>query len=148
MLTNLGICFACFGGMDKALELMQAAVAFDPRNARYRWNLGELLRRMGRLADAEAEIRVALALSGDAPEILCVLALILVPQGRFEEAMAAYSAAAERGLPAEGHLRVGLALADQGRLNEAESCFRAALAIDPSYAPAQEALARLQSPRR
>jgi tetratricopeptide (TPR) repeat protein len=143
VLTNLGICFACFGGMDKAQELMQAAATIDPRNARYRWNLGELLRRIGRLDEAEASIRAALQLGGDSAAILSVLALILVQQGRKEEGLDAYRAAAANGIPAEAHLRIGSVLAQQRHSVEARACFEAALAIDPRCAPARKALAAL-----
>ena len=105
VLTNLGICFACFGGMDKALVLMQAAVTIEPTNADYLRNLAELLRRMNRLPAAEQCIRRAVQIRGDDSSNLFVLAMILLPQGRIPEGIDAYRAAARLGLRPGGHLR-------------------------------------------
>jgi tetratricopeptide (TPR) repeat protein len=143
VLANLGICFACFGGMDKGLELMQAAVTIEPTNAVYLRNLAELLRRMNRFAAAEPCIRRAIQIRGDDASNSFLLAMILLPQGRISECMDAYRAAARIGLQPDGHLAMGSALAQLGHPAEARICFETALAIDPGYGAAREALAKL-----
>ena len=143
VLTNLGICFACFGGMDKGLELMQAAVTIEPTNAGHHHNLAELLRRMSRFGAAEQCIRRAVQLRGDDASNLFVLAMILFPQGRIDEGLDAFRAAARIGLRPDAHVAVGSALAQLGRLAEARSCFEAALAIDPANGAAREAIVKL-----
>jgi len=45
-------------------------------------------------------------------------------------------AAALRPQSAHAHTRLGVALARQGRYEEALACFREALQLDPGYAPA------------
>jgi Flp pilus assembly protein TadD len=143
VLMNLGICFACFGGIDKGLELMHSAVAIEPTNAGFLRNLGELLRRMGRLDAAEPYLRRAVQCDGNDPSTLFVLAMILLPQGRIAEGLEAYHAAARIGVPTDAHFGVGMALAQQGQFAAARDCFETVLAADPQHGLAREALARL-----
>lgn len=137
-LAQMGICFANFGGKMDALELMAAAVAAAPREADYRWNLAELQRELGRFGDAEATIRTVLALTPNDAGAMCFLGLVLILQGNLAEGLAAYRSAAS--YPFAGvHVQIGDALAKHGA-PEARACYEAALALDPSFAPAQQGL--------
>ncbi len=150
-LTHLGVCFAMFNSAVKGIELMSAAAALEPRVPYYHSNLAELMRRMGRFQEAEHSIRAAVALDPNNPGYVGLLAVILAQQGRTDEAMLAHRAASSQGRPApQTHLRMGTLLADHGALADARVCFEAALALDPDFVPAQQALSQLnaQAPSR
>ncbi|HEV8607374.1 MAG TPA: hypothetical protein VGQ99_18700, partial [Tepidisphaeraceae bacterium] len=61
--SNLGICLACKGLQMNGLKLMARAVALQPTSPVYHGNMGELLRMMGKLPDAENAFRAALQLA-------------------------------------------------------------------------------------
>ena len=139
-----GICFACMGNMMAALKMMTEAVSLQPGTARFHTNLGELYRRIGRLADAETSLRASLQLRPRDPEALGLFGLILVQQGKVGEGIEAYHGAAAVAPPMPApHVQMGLALAQKGQVDEARQCFQAALAIAPDYAPALRAMQEL-----
>ncbi len=120
-LTNSGICFACMGNMIAGYNMMARAVALQPKVVRFHTNLAELLRRMGRFAEAEASIRSALGLNPNDPNLLASLGLIFVQQGRAAEGYPLYQRASALGcsMPAT-HLKMGLVLAQNGHFDLAQ----------------------------
>jgi len=58
-----------------------------PRDARAHYNLGLLLQQLGRLDEAERELRAALAEEPDSLEVLQALADYLLRRGRPAEAL-------------------------------------------------------------
>jgi tetratricopeptide (TPR) repeat protein len=143
-MSHLGICFACLGSPVVGLNLMTQAVALQPHVPLFHGNRGELLRLMGRYAEAEASIRAALRLTPDDPLTLSVLGLVLAQQGRADEGLEACRAAlAIDGRAPLVHLRMGTILAGQSRDAEARAAYEAALAIDPGFFEAKQALRAL-----
>jgi tetratricopeptide (TPR) repeat protein/SAM-dependent methyltransferase len=91
----------------------------------------------GRLEEAVASYRHALATSPDAVEAHSNLAIALYGLGRLEEAVASYRRAVDiKPDHAEAHNNLGSTLRALGRLAEAEASCRSALAITPDFAEA------------
>ena len=106
------------------------------------------LERSGRLDDAEACYTRLLERWPDQPDSWYNLALLQRRAGRFEAALASYGQALARGIsrPEEVHLNRGVIFSDFLRRNrEAEDELRAALALNPRYAPALFNLANLMT---
>jgi hypothetical protein len=80
------------GRWDRAANLWRAAAAADPGAAEPHHHLGVEFERRGRLAEAEAEFRQALALDAGARSTMRTLALLLLSQGRFAEGFELFEA--------------------------------------------------------
>src|SRR5206468_1637800 len=61
--SGLGVVAAALGLYDLSLQMLRQALAVAPNVPGYRANLAETLRRMGRLSEAEAELRAAISMS-------------------------------------------------------------------------------------
>lgn len=93
--------------------------------------------RAGRLADAEALYRRAIASETDAPEALRLLGIVRTQQGRHDEALALVSEAVKRDPgAAKGHATLGTVLHALFRHEEAIVSFDNALAIQPQLSEA------------
>ncbi len=101
-------------------------------------NLGNILSNLGRVGEAEACFRRALALQPDSAETLNSLGATLSGLGRFSEAEACF----RRTLvlqpdSAYAHNNLGNVLRSLQRLGEAEACFRRALVLQPDFVDAR-----------
>ena len=96
----------------------------------------------GRLNEAEALYRQALAQDPESIDALHFLGVIALQRGAPSQAIELISKALSRNAAnAPAHSNLGLALAAQGRQGEAVSAFLTALALNPDYA---DALANLR----
>ncbi|CAO3422822.1 O-linked N-acetylglucosamine transferase, SPINDLY family protein [Azospirillum endophyticum] len=122
--------------------------AGTPEEAVARSNFAEVLRRQGRLAEAEAHHRKALAWLPDFGGNHYNWGVTLQALGRLSEAAAAYGEAA-RLMPnfAPAPCNQGVLLRELGRLDEAEVALCRALALDRALVPALLALAALHRDR-
>ena len=86
--------------MADALPAQRKAIAIDPGNASFQFNLGRLLHRAGDAAGAEAALREALALDPESVDASIALAYLLADEVRLDEmqAEATRAAAAMREL--------------------------------------------------
>ena len=106
------------------------------------------LERSGRVAEAEAAYERLLQRWPNHPVSWYNLAVLQRRAGRFEQALASYEQALARGIsrPEEVHLNRGVIFSDCLRRDrEAENELRAALALNPQYAPALFNLANLMT---
>jgi TolB-like protein/Tfp pilus assembly protein PilF len=71
----------------EAVEAMASGLQGDPLNLLYRHHLAVGLRHVGRLEDAEAELRKVLEIDENFPLALGTLGVVCAQQGRFEEAL-------------------------------------------------------------
>jgi tetratricopeptide (TPR) repeat protein len=76
------------GRVAEAVEAMTWGLELDPLNLLYRHHLALGLRHVGKLKDAETELRTVLEIDGNFPLALTTLGAICAQQGRFEEALA------------------------------------------------------------
>jgi tetratricopeptide (TPR) repeat protein len=147
-LSHLGIVAACTGQPMVGLKMMSQAVSLQPREPLYHSNLGEMLRMMGRFQEAEGAFRGALQLSPRDTVLMSTLGLTIAQQGRTEEGLQICRAALAVAPSAGVHYRVGLILAQQKQFKEARAAYDAALAADPSYIHARDAIRQLPAEAR
>jgi len=107
------------GRLDEAVDLQRRAVAADPLSQVARYNLASFLYLAGRYAEAQDELRRLAEVTPDRPGgHMAMAAMLLVLQGRFDEAIAAAGA-----LP-EGPARLqvlALAYHGGGRITESDA---------------------------
>jgi tetratricopeptide (TPR) repeat protein len=97
--------------------------------------------RAGRIADAVAGYKRALALEPDYADAHNNLGIALAAQGRMDDAVAHFKRAiALKPDYADAHQNLGLALAAQGRVDDAVVHFERAVALKPDYADAHHNL--------
>ncbi len=133
----LGVLAHQTGHDAEAVRLIAEAIARAAEKggpkAEHHANLGLALHGLGRVAEAEAAYRRALALKEDYPEAQNSLGSALQDLGRLDEAIAHYRRALDlRAAYPEALVNLGTALHAQDRLEEAEASLRAALALDPA----------------
>lgn len=115
-------------------------------SARNSVQLGNRLRKQGRLTEAEASIKEALKLKPEFEHAHNALGVVLWGQGRLQEAEASYRKALEIAPDyISVHNNLGTVLNDMGKLEEAAHSFRHSLRLDPSYARAHYNLGNLLS---
>lgn len=118
------------GDHTAAEAALRAALALDPDAAALHANLAFVLAAGGDVDAAETHYRRAIALAPDEPQTYLNLGAMLTAQHRPDDALAVYDAA-----PASPALlsNRGMALVGLAREDEAEACYRRALALDPGY---------------
>lgn len=133
----LGVLNAQTGHPGEGAALLARAVALQPGAADAHANLANILKSLGRLADALHHADVALELKPGQAVIQQIRAGILIDLARFAEAVAAADAAlAIDPKLAEVHYHRGVALQALGRPVEAEAAYARATVLAPSLAPA------------
>jgi tetratricopeptide (TPR) repeat protein len=139
--NRMGIIAASTEKMVLAMELMSRAVALAPGSAKYQSDMGELLRRLGRLQEAEAALRASLQINAVDPQVLSNLGLTLSQQGRVAEGIAACrSALTIESRSAIAHFRMGLILSEQRQYAGARAYFETTLALAPNFQEARQRL--------
>lgn len=129
------------GQTPAAVEQMQAALTLEPNNHQAWQGLGSAYVQQGKLTEAAAAYEKALSIEESALAHE-QLALIDVQLGDTEQAITHYQrAAALDPSQVRFQVRLGGLYASQGRLADAETAFRAALATNPDNADAHAGLA-------
>ncbi len=169
--NNLGIALQAQGWRDEAVACYRRALELRPDLPALHNNLGTALQEQARLDDAVACYRRALDLNPNFSEAHNSLGAALHLQGRPDEAAAHYrkavmlrpdyteaynnlgnalqeqglldadAVAAQRAATLEAEQALDAAWLDQGQLDEAASCYRKALELNPDYAEAHTNLA-------
>jgi protein O-GlcNAc transferase len=136
------------GRYREALEMMERALALDPRRADLHSNTGEVCRQLGGKTDgeeaaaclrrAEDEFKRAIALDPRLADAYTNLALLLIAQERYGEALAA-AGAVLAFLPdsANAHHYLGDALLKLKRFPEAQAAYDQTLALQPGCTDAR-----------
>jgi len=126
------------GDVTRAEAFLRQAIQIAPDFAEAHANLGLLLDRQGRTADAETCYRQSIKLNQSIPESHLNLGALLANNKQFNEAEVAY----KQAISLKPHSPVvwsnmGVLLACLKREEEAEQCYRTALFLDESYATAR-----------
>lgn len=137
----LGVIAYQVGKNDIAVELLGRAITHNARESRYHFNLGNALRPLGRLAEAEASYRTALKLKPNDVDAHNNLGIVLKELGRWEDAIACYRAALRlQPADAEAHTNLGALLVEHGNLSEAMTHCREAIRLNPALVEAHNNL--------
>ena len=128
-----------------ALSAFRKVTELTPRDAEAHFNLGVVLKSLGRPGDAAASYRHAVALKPDYAEAHSNLGNTLRDLGQLDEALACYRHALKiRPDSADAHNNLGTALKDLGQLDEAAASYRRAVALKPDYVLAYYNLGNIQ----
>jgi Tfp pilus assembly protein PilF len=132
------------GRHDEAEKLLRSSIRHAPGRANFHANLGNLLANMGRYEDAASVYRDALGIDGSFRPARLGLARALNSAGDHvgAEHEAGRLVEADRR-DAEAFVALGVALAGQGRNDEAEAAYRTALDVTPGYGAALHNLGAL-----
>ncbi|MGH2517830.1 MAG: tetratricopeptide repeat protein, partial [Ktedonobacterales bacterium] len=126
---------------DAAHLAFTRARQLDPRNAEISYQLGETCLELGRLAEAEGELRDALALRPRHAPTLVALGRLHAIRKEWDEALAVLRQAAECDPPdATAYMELGRALLGRQRPAEAVHALERAVALMPASADVQIAL--------
>lgn len=141
---ELGALRARSGAPDEALAYLEKAVSLSPRAPVMRFALAQHLAQHGEPARAAEQYETAVALEPRYFEAWVNLAALDRDRGYFERSRARYERAislvSDDPVP---YYSYGLLLEKMGLRREARRLHNLALRHDPSYGPAQAALARL-----
>ena len=133
----LGAIYLETGKTSDSLIPNQKSVQFAPIDAEAHFSLGNTLKKLSRLDEAEASYSQAIALKTDYAEAHNNLGNTLQELGRLDEAEASYMRAlALKPNYAKARNNLGNTLQELGRLDEAEASYMQALALKPDYAEA------------
>jgi tetratricopeptide (TPR) repeat protein len=127
-----------------ALPYFEEACRLAPSRAFFLTSLGIAYLKDGRMTEAEATLRRAIALSPDDPSISNNLGIVLVQTRRYDDAIRELSALLERHprfTPARNNFAI--ALAESGDLARAEREVRTAIGESPDYLDAHLTLAAI-----
>jgi Tfp pilus assembly protein PilF len=143
-LLNLGRVLLDQDHADEALMRIEAAVALDSESAEVHRMRARVENALGHKDSAEASYRVALSIDPKDSWSMNNLGLLLVDEGRYEEALMPLSRAVELRPESPAFANnFGVALERTGHAGSAGLAYRAALAADSTYAKAQTSLARV-----
>jgi tetratricopeptide (TPR) repeat protein len=92
-IDNLGKCYLAAGDYEKASQCFTFLIHSAPNNLKNRYNEARTLLMMNRYSDAIPQIRAAIALSPNMPELLELLGNAYDGSGDYRDAYIAYSSA-------------------------------------------------------
>jgi tetratricopeptide (TPR) repeat protein len=123
------------GHGDRALELLDRAVAADPNDPDVRYQRGAARAKLGNTSGAIEDLRAALANRPDFPEAQLELGAALIEAGQYQEAET-YLTLARRTPALEGPVSffLGVVQLRGDRLAEAQQSFERAQSHDPELA--------------
>lgn len=126
----------------KAAPLLEAAAAEDPNNVSVLTKLARALGQLDRKSEADAIHRRILELEPTNTRIRTRLGEAEWDEGRRDEALAHFKAAAVDENDTKSNLRLGQRLISQWQINEAERAFERVVALEPKNVPGLLGLAR------
>jgi superkiller protein 3 len=120
---------------SQAETIWREILRVEPNNGKAYNNLGNALRRQGKLAEALAAHQKALQLNHNDAEAYVGIGNVLNAQGKPEEALASHKKAIQLNPKlAIAYNGLGNALSDQKKLDEAIAAYRKAIELNPELA--------------
>ncbi len=139
----LGIIAIQGGENDIAIRFINKAIQANPNIPATYSNLGNALKRLGRLDEALVSYRKAISMNPDSAVMYCNLGVLLKDIGQLDEAIEKYKTAISINPDfAEAHCNLGILFNELGQLNEAISSYKIAISSNPDYAKAHHYLSR------
>ena len=138
----LGLALQGTGNFAAAVPTLQQAIRLDPTLTEAQYTLGTCLLELGQRDAARAELEKTVTMRPDYPEALFALSAIELEAGDFNAAephvFKVYALDPDepnaQQLVAAWHLLKGLNSVQSGNLDDADSHYRAGLAVAPEYA--------------
>jgi protein O-GlcNAc transferase len=120
-----------------ALQAFQNAADLMPNEADAHYNLGVVLKSLGRFDNAAVSYRRAVELKPDYIEAHSNLGNVLKDLGQLDNAIKSYRIALKLNPDSsDAHYNLGNALKDLGQLDDAVRCYRHAVALKPDFSMA------------
>ena len=137
------------GNNSQAETIWRKILRVEPNNGRAYNNLGNALRRQGKLAEALAAHQKALQINHNDAEAYVGIGNVLNAQGKPEEALAYHKKALQLNPKlAIAYNGLGNALYNQEKLDEAVAAFQKAIELDPKFATAYNNLGNALSDQK
>ena len=137
------------GDNSQAETIWRKVLQVEPNNGKAYNNLGNALRRQGKLPEALAAHQKALQLNLKDAEAYVGIGNVLNAQGKPDEAVAAYRKAIEFDPKyAIAYNNLGIALRGQKKLDEAVAAYQKAIELDPKDATAYNNLGNALSDQK
>lgn len=137
---NLGLVYMVLGDKESSLKYARRAASISPDSAIVNANLGVALETVNLQTEAAAAYRKSLEEDPKRIATYLNLASNLIGQKKASEAIDVMQRAIQQEKSAPTHTRYGEALAASGQVENAVAQYQAALALNPSYTPALNAL--------
>ena len=143
-LLNLGRVLLDQGQPKEALLRIESAVALDSGSAEVHRMMARVQTALGDRDSAEASYRLALSIDPSDSWSMNNLGLLLIDEGRYDEALPPLARAVELRPEAPAFANnLGVALERTGHPGSAALAYQSALAADSTYTKAQTSLARV-----
>ena len=143
-LLNLGRVLLDQGQPKEALARIETAVVLDSGSAEVRRMMARVQTALGHRDSAEVSYRLALSIDPSDSWSMNNLGLLLIDEGRYDEALPPLARAVELRPEAPAFANnLGVALERTGHPGSAALAFQSALAADSTYTKAQTSLARV-----
>jgi tetratricopeptide (TPR) repeat protein len=145
---NLGAYLQNHGNFQAAISHYQTVIRLTSDTALLSLtytNLGSAYRTLGSDDLARVNYEQALHINPEQVGANVGLGMLFEKETRYDEAIKAYSLAAELAPGADAYARLGRVFELKGERQNAVSAYQEALRIDPGYTPAQHALDIMRS---
>ncbi|MEM3397377.1 MAG: tetratricopeptide repeat protein [Thermoplasmata archaeon] len=132
-----------FGRLEEALAAVREAIALEPNEIAPYFDAAKILLEMDKPSDAINYYDGVLKIDGENTKAWEYKGDALIKLGKKEEALLCYEQAVKVADNADAFLKLGKALQDDGKVEEAIEKFRSAIAIMPDNIEAWKALGNL-----
>jgi Tfp pilus assembly protein PilF len=140
---HLALLYDQLGESPKAVAEYEQAIKATPRDADLLNSYGYYFYSRGQWAEAESQLRLAVAANPKHQRAWTNLGMTLAQQQRYAESLDAFGRV---NGSAAAYSNVAFILTTQGKRDEAKRYYREALQLDPNMAIARLALAKLEKP--
>src|SRR5262245_35725214 len=146
---NLGMVLVHTGQLDEGIAHLSRAIELDSQSFDAYNKLGAAFGRKGQIEDAIRCFQISLIINRRFADALANLGIEFENEGKYEDASALFEKAIQCALNPDMSMRLHVVYGDllvkQGELARAAGHYREALRLRPGYAPALQALDKIQA---